>query len=42
MVDFLLLASSKLYLYSCNKSGFSICANKLFDEKKIINDIIYY
>lgn len=34
--DFLLLANSKEFFFSCNISGFSYCANLLFNEKNII------
>lgn len=40
VIDFLLLASSKQYYFSCDKSGFSKCAKILFDEKNIINNLI--
>lgn len=44
VVDFLLLANSKNYYFSCKKSGFSNCAKILFDNKKIVkmeNLILY-
>jgi hypothetical protein len=40
ITDFLLLASSNEYYFSCKKSGFSNCAKILFDEKNIIKNII--
>jgi hypothetical protein len=40
VVDFLLLSSAKNYYYSCSKSGFSICADILFKEKKTINSLL--
>jgi hypothetical protein len=40
VVDFLLLASSKEYYFSCAKSGYSNCAKILFNNKNIINNYL--
>ena len=40
LVDFLLLSCSTKYLFSCKHSGFSVCANILFQEKNTITNII--